>query len=91
MGWGNIKINEIEQVDGVVLKINATFNSSGDYRKTKKLGWLAKTDKPEFALTNLILADFDYLINKPKPEEDDKLEDIVTEKTEFLVNLIYID
>ena len=53
---------------------------AGDVKKTKKkLTWLA--DTPD--LVKVELVDLDYLITKDKPEEDDKLEDILAKESYF--------
>eukprot|EP00835_Amoeboradix_gromovi_P001782 NODE_89_length_21810_cov_0.170098.p3 type:complete len:499 gc:universal NODE_89_length_21810_cov_0.170098:16152-14656(-) len=83
MNWGNVKILEIVKDNNSIIKLKGRINLGGDYKKTKKLTWLAKSS--EYQLENLVLTDFDYLINKPKPEENDNIEDILSEKTQFLV------
>eukprot|EP00834_Sanchytrium_tribonematis_P003520 NODE_138_length_16264_cov_1.140860.p4 type:complete len:510 gc:universal NODE_138_length_16264_cov_1.140860:10989-9460(-) len=90
MNWGNVKITSIEKSANNIT-VRGCLNLGGDYKKTKKLTWLAKASEHEYKVVNLVLADYDYLINKPKPEEDDKIEDILSEKTEFLVSFIHLD
>ena len=90
MNWGNVKITNIKKDGDLVVKLKGTLNLKGDYKKTKKMTWIAKTTESEYAIQNLILVDYDYLINKPKPEENDKIEDILSEKTEFFVIFILL-
>jgi glutamyl-tRNA synthetase len=55
--------------------VKATQNFAGDVRKTKKkLTWLA--DTPD--LVDVELIDLDMMITKDKPEEEDKVEDLIT-------------
>ena len=54
--------------------LEGELNPGGDFKKTKlKVTWLA--DAAE--LVDLKLMDFDHLITKAKPEEDDVFEDLV--------------
>ena len=48
-----------------------------DFRKTKKITWLADTPDKITAL----LTEFDHLINKPKLEEEDDFADFLTPVT----------
>jgi len=45
-----------------------------DFKKTKKIHWIAKDEKTMFEIT---LVELDHLITKKKVEEEDKVEDIV--------------
>ncbi|KAI9746444.1 MAG: hypothetical protein M1818_000157 [Claussenomyces sp. TS43310] len=61
-------------------RIYFELHLEGDFKKTKKLTWLAATDK------NIIpvdLYEFDLLISKDKLQKDDELEDVLTPVTEF--------
>jgi glutamyl-tRNA synthetase len=85
MNWGNAYVRKItksadaehaEHVSGLELELHL----EGDFKKTeKKITWLSDGQ----ALVPVQLVDFDYLITKDKLEEDDKLEDFLTPKTEF--------
>ena len=81
MSWGNVIIKSItKDGKGSVTAIAADNNPAGDVKKTKKkLTWLAET--PD--LVDVELVDLDFLITKDKPEEDDKLEDIL-ERNSYL-------
>lgn len=81
MSWGNVIIKSVtKDASGVVTALAGELNLAGDVKKTKKkLTWLA--DTPD--LVSCELVDLDFLIQKDKPEEDDKLTDILTEKSYF--------
>lgn len=58
----------------MVIGMEGVLHLEGSVKSTKlKLTWLPVTD----ALIPLRLFDFDHLITKKKPEEDDKIEDLV--------------
>ncbi|TVY36254.1 putative glutamate--tRNA ligase, cytoplasmic [Lachnellula subtilissima] len=70
MNWGNRKVTGID----------FELHLEGDFKKTKKICWLAAVS------TNMIPVDlitFGYLITKDKLEKDDNLEDFLEAKTEF--------
>ena len=59
---------------GAVIGMEGLLHLEGSVKATKlKLTWLPVTE----TLTPLRLFDFDHLITKKKPEEDDKIEDLV--------------
>lgn len=80
MGWGNAivrKINGPSPFTDVELELHL----EGDFKKTeKKVTWLS-TEGTELVPAELL--DFDYLITKEKLEDEDNMEDFLTEKTEF--------
>lgn len=82
MDWGNCIIQSILRTDaGEVVSIEARLHLAGDFKRTeKKLTWLSPDPSP---LIPLQLMDYDYLITKRKLEEEDRLEDFVTPRTEF--------
>lgn len=70
MNWGNFQIHTKElQPDGSYLITAEYLPEDKDFKKTKKITWLANN-------TNLLVADlyeFDHLIKTPKVEETDKI------------------
>lgn len=67
-----------------VVSVEVDLNLQGDVKTTKrKIHWLATSENNGQELIPVECVDFDYLITKDKLEEDDKLEDFLTEKTEF--------
>lgn len=84
MNWGNAIVRHVEHpllgVGKTVSKVEVELHLQGDVKKTKKkVTWLSADQ----ALTPVELVDFDYLITKDKLEEEDKVEDFLTKKTEF--------
>jgi glutamyl-tRNA synthetase len=87
MNWGNFMINTKElQQDGSYLITAEYLPEDKDFKKTKKITWLA--DKTNLLVANLV--EFDHLIKTPKVEENDKFEDLVNENSIFR-NKIYTD
>ncbi|KAF2754064.1 glutamyl-tRNA synthetase [Pseudovirgaria hyperparasitica] len=83
MNWGNALVREItcNPGGGIVTNLVLELYLQGDVKKTKKkVTWLAAS--PE-NLVPIELVRFDYLITKDKLEKSDKLEDFLTERTEF--------
>src|SRR3954454_15732871 len=84
MDWGNAIVKAIHKSKtnpDIITGLELQLHLEGDFKKTKKkISWLAETAN----VSEVILADYDYLINKKKLEEDDDVKDFVTEKTEFL-------
>ena len=87
MNWGNFQIFTKElQADGSYLITAEYLSEDKDFKKTKKITWLANN-------TNLLVADlyeFDHLIKTPKVEENDKFEDLVNNNSVF-ISKIYTD
>ena len=79
MSWGNAIIKEVKSAGGKVVALHGELHLAGSVKSTKKkLTWLA--DTPD-NLVDVQLVDLDFIITKDKVEEDDKLEDIFTEKS----------
>lgn len=75
MRWGNVVVDKVERgADGTVTALEGRFNPTGDFRKTKKLSWVANT--PETMTAKLV--EFDFLINKEKLEPDDDFRQFLT-------------
>ena len=80
MDWGNIIITK--RVSD--LEVHAKLHLEGDFKKTKKkLTWLAESSSKHPWL-KVHVHDYDYLITKPKLEENDELSDNITPTTEFI-------
>ncbi|KAF7506772.1 hypothetical protein GJ744_011384 [Endocarpon pusillum] len=83
MNWGNAfvrKITKDSSSPDIVASIEFELHLEGDVKKTdKKLTWLSDHQNR----VPVELVDFDFLITKDKLEEEDKLEDFLTPKTEF--------
>jgi glutamyl-tRNA synthetase len=78
--WGNFKIDAIRTsaTDGAVTEVIATYlPESTDYKKTKKLTWLADVDDNITAT----LTEYDHLISKPKLEDCDDFQNFLTPVT----------
>jgi glutamyl-tRNA synthetase len=76
MAWGNAFVRSVSPSH-----VELELHLEGDVKKTeKKITWLAADQK----LVTAEVWDFDYLITKDKLEEDDKLEDFLTEKTAWM-------
>ncbi|CAI2162654.1 6946_t:CDS:10 [Funneliformis geosporum] len=88
MDWGNAIIKAIHKSDtnpSIVIGLELQLHLEGDFKKTKKkITWLADTR----SVSEVVLIDYDYLINKKKLEEGDEVANFVTEKTEFLTDAL---
>lgn len=87
MNWGNFQIltKDLKE-DGSYLITAEYLPEDKDFKKTKKITWLANN-------TQLLVADlyeFDHLIKTPKVEENDKFEDLVNNNSVF-ISKIYTD
>ncbi|KAL8767941.1 MAG: hypothetical protein Q9209_005729 [Squamulea sp. 1 TL-2023] len=86
MNWGNAIVRKISHSlnplhRSLVTGLELELHLQGDVKKTKqKITWLATSGQE---LISVELVDFDYLITKDKLEEDDNVDDFLTEKTEF--------
>ena len=91
MSWGNAIVRKIitssssSSTDGddnkTVTGLELELHLAGDVKKTdKKITWLSVDGQK---LIPVELVDFDHLITKDKLEEDDRVEDFLTSKTEF--------
>ena len=91
MNWGNAivrkksysmnPLNLVKSSDQkIVSEVEVELHLQGDVKKTsKKITWLSADQE----LVPITLYDFDLLITKDKLGEDDQLEDVLTEVTEF--------
>ncbi|KAL3478424.1 tRNA synthetases class I, catalytic domain-containing protein [Aspergillus californicus] len=81
MAWGNAFVRKITtDASGDVTELELDLNEKGDFKKTeKKVTWLSADQD----LVPVELVDFDHLLNKDALQEDDRLEDVLNEKTEF--------
>ncbi|KAF2163534.1 hypothetical protein M409DRAFT_68454 [Zasmidium cellare ATCC 36951] len=91
MNWGNAIVRKKKyslnplnlvksEVDKPVTELELELHLQGDVKKTsKKVTWLST----EQELVPVTMYDFDYLITKDKLEDDDVLENVLNEKTEF--------
>src|ERR1051325_930355 len=88
MDWGNAIVKAIHKSEtnpDIITGLELQLHLEGDFKKTKKkITWIADTSN----VSEVILTDYDYLINKKKLEEEDDVKDFVTEKTEFLTNAL---
>jgi len=74
MKWGNAIITSKEQTDnGIVMHADLNLEDK-DFKKTKKLTWIAVDPATNFEIT---LVELDHLITKKKVEENEKVQDIV--------------
>jgi glutamyl-tRNA synthetase len=81
MAWGNAFVRSVTPGPEGVAEATLELHLAGDVKKTeKKITWLTADQK----LVTAEVWDFDYLITKDKLEEDDKLEDCLTEKTAWM-------
>ena len=76
MQWGNAVVDKVERdANGKVVRLVGRLNLDGDFKLTKKkLHWLPA--KPEL-LISVRMEYYDYLITKPKIEENDVVEDLI--------------
>ncbi|KAL8641045.1 MAG: hypothetical protein Q9228_002096 [Teloschistes exilis] len=86
MNWGNAIVRKITHSlnplhRSLVTSLELELHLQGDVKKTKqKITWLATAGQE---LIPVELVDFDFLITKDKLEEEDNVDDFLTEKTEF--------
>lgn len=81
MKWGNVKVTEKSTNPSNPNEIVAYAEylaEDKDFKNTVKVNWLAAVDD---ALFEFKIVEFSHIITKPKPEEDDKLEDIVNHES----------
>ncbi|KAH9180743.1 glutamate-tRNA ligase [Lactarius sanguifluus] len=83
MDWGNAIVrSKTTDSSGTITALAMELNLDGDFRKTKKITWLAQPSAAH-PLLDATLIDYDYLITKKKLEENDDVKDFVTPVTEF--------
>jgi len=80
MNWGNALVKEItKDSHGIVKSISVELLlADKDFKKTKKFTWIA--DEPNSKVSCLLI-EIDHLITKDKLEEEDEIEDYLTEIT----------
>mmetsp|Transcript_35348 Transcript_35348/g.60538 ORF Transcript_35348/g.60538 Transcript_35348/m.60538 type:complete len:740 (+) Transcript_35348:35-2254(+) len=86
MDWGNCYFKKLHKdSDGNVIEIDAELHLEGSVKDTKKkLTWLdSKSD-----LVNVIVKEYDSLINVPKIPADGNFDDFVNETIEYRTNLL---
>lgn len=84
MDWGNAIVRDVvSHVDGTIQSMTMELHLEGDFKTTeKKISWLAASSEAH-QLVEVTFHDYDYLLTKPKLEEDDVLADVLTPVTEF--------
>ncbi|KAN0140810.1 glutamate-tRNA ligase [Lactarius tabidus] len=83
MDWGNAIVrSKTTDSSGTITALTMELNLDGDFRKTKKITWLAQPSATH-PLVDATLIDYDYIITKKKLEENDDVKDFVTPVTEF--------
>ena len=84
MQWGNAFVDTLEKNQlGEIVKMTGRLNLGGDFKLTKKkLHWLPKTDQ----LVPVQMNYYDYLITKPKIEENDVIDDLINPKSKWTVH-----
>lgn len=83
MDWGNAIVrSKTTDSSGTITAMTMELNLDGDFRKTKKITWLAHPSAAH-PLVDATLIDYDYIITKKKLEENDDVKDFVTPVTEF--------
>lgn len=86
MNWGNAIVRKMTYSlnplhRSLVTGLELELHLQGDVKKTKqKITWLATAGQE---LIPVELVDFDFLITKDKLEDEDNVDDFLTEKTEF--------
>ena len=75
MKWGNAMVTKKEEnKDGSISLWADLKTEDTDYKKTKKVTWIAIDNATNFEIT---LVELDHLITKKKVEENEKVQDIV--------------
>jgi len=82
MRWGNCVVDRIDKDgEGNVTHMEGHLHLDGDVKKTKKkLHWLPALDT---RLAPCVLREYDHIISKKKPEEDDKIQDLANRNSQF--------
>ena len=85
MQWGNAIVDRIEKnASGKIVKLVGRLNLEGDFKTTKKkLHWLPKVDN---LLVPVEMTYYDYLITKPKIEENDVVEDLINPQSKWSIS-----
>lgn len=76
MRWCNAIVESIVRTsNGSISSVTMRLNPEGDFKLTKKkIHWVSKTEP--LTPVSVVLREFDHIITKKKPEEDDKIEEI---------------
>lgn len=85
MKWGNATITSSETIDGKLVLHANVDPADKDFKKTKKLTWIAVDANTNFEVT---LVELDHLITKKKVEGDEKVEDIANKESRFAYTAI---
>jgi len=78
MKWGNAIVKKVEEKDGTFVVQASLKLDDKDFKKTKKLTWIAKDETTNFEVT---LVELDHLITKKKVEENESVKDIVNKNS----------
>lgn len=89
MDWGNAIVRKIYRDNNAdVNRIDMDLHLAGDFKATeKKFTWLSKSSVAH-ELVNILLLDYDYLVQKRKLEKDDTVRDIANWNTEFKLDAL---
>lgn len=85
MKWGNATITSSETIDGQLVLHGNVDPADKDFKKTKKLTWIAVDPNTNFEVT---LVELDHLITKKKVEENEKVQDIVNKTSRIAYTAI---
>jgi glutamyl-tRNA synthetase len=85
MQWGNAIVDRVEKdAAGNIVKLVGRLNLEGDFKTTKKkLHWLPRVDK---FLVPVEMNYYDYLITKPKIEDNDVVEDLINPLSKWSIS-----
>jgi glutamyl-tRNA synthetase len=85
MQWGNAIVDKVvRDENGTIQKLVGRLNLEGDFKTTKKkLHWLPKIDQG--LLVPVEMNYYDYLITKPKIEENDVVEDLINPHSRWTI------
>ncbi len=89
INWGNLVIDKVHKENGKVVAVDATPNlDNRDFKKTLKVTWLAKVDKPEAAFTPAVCVHFDHIISKPVLDKNDDFKDFVNKNSQTEIAML---
>lgn len=75
MKWGNAVVSTKDVSEDGKITLHADLHlEDKDFKKTKKLTWIAIDERTNLEVT---LVELDHLITKKKVEENEKVQDIV--------------
>lgn len=85
MKWGNIMIkSKTLREDGSYVFEAEELPTDEDYKSTQKITWLAADDQ---LLAKVNIVEYDHLIDVPKIEENEKMEDHVTKQSKIITQV----